>query len=149
MLSFVRLQWRRLALYCVRGVRMRRGLRGDGFGRDAPGSSCPTSGGTTGGWGCPHVSIPSLLLPFEELPALTGSGAMPWRGCASCGRSFGKATEANSTISASLSSMEFSESIFRGNQRRTIVLDVVRGAAAVGGKGRKNKVGDGKRPVQF
>ena len=48
-----------------------------------------------------------------------------------------------------LSSTEPSQTIYRDEQRHTIVLDVVRGAAAVGGKGRKNKVGDAKRSVQF
>ena len=140
MLSFVRLQWRRLALYCrnrtVQTLRLqplKRTLR----------TWILVSDFRRNHWGMgliAHISILLVLLSSQG-SLLTGSGARPWRGCASCGRSSGKATHAKSSQSAFRPHIRPYGGRNRETQRHTIVLDVVRGAAAVGGKGRKIKVG--------
>ena len=48
-----------------------------------------------------HISTLPLLLPRDYRRVLTGSGALPWPGCASCGKSFGKARGAVEVQSAS------------------------------------------------
>ena len=80
---------------------------------------------------------------------LTGSGGKPWRECAWCGRSFGKATHAieRNEHDIFVHSVEKATST-EGRDIPSLSVSFA-GAAAVGGKGRKNKVSDGKGSVQF
>ena len=136
MLSLVRLQWRRFALYYHEHRKVqptRADTRGDTTHLDL---SVRLQAEPLGDRTAQHASTPLALVLQKIL--LTGSGARPSQGCASCGKSFGKATDTKHSNLVPPTHSRNGDLAATEEEDAPSCLDVVRGGGGGGWRGEEN-----------